>query len=195
MKLPVLGGMIHCKQYKNWDVSWETDGDYRHWCIQRPSDSPTSRLISVVLTNPGTLSGDGRELARDTTLRILRTTFEGTRYGCLILNLFDFATPKPPVLFGQWNNRDKIKSKLVYEVFPQKHVVATIFAYGDYENSSPPTIRRQVKDRISLIRDRLRALPVIESPLNRTGSPKHVMKWQIDGHIDEMNASIREWRQ
>ena len=187
---PLLNGTIYPKEYKNWDISWESDGDYRHWCIQRPLDSQTDDLIVAVMINPGSLSKDGRELPRDTTLRILRNVFDTTKYGCLVLNLFDLATPKPTKLFERWSQRDKADSELIYDVFPYDHIVATVFAYGDYENHSDPEIGRQLKDRIRVIRESLSDFPVIDSPNNTSGSPKHVMKWQIDGHIREMTTRI-----
>ncbi len=192
MNSPLLNGTIYSKKYKQWEVSWESDGDYRHWCIQRNISSSTNDLIAVVLINPGSLSKDGRELSRDTTLRILRDVFEDVEYGCLVLNLFDLATPKPQKLFEHWNQRDKATSQLIYDVFPRDRIVAAMFAYGDYENHADSKIGAQIRNRIGFVRRSLGSVSIVDTPKNKSGTPKHVMKWQIDGHKDEMKTRLRD---
>lgn len=193
MDRPFLNGTIYSRELDGWIVSWESDGDYRHWCIQRQAGCDGRDLIAVVLINPGSLSKDGRELRRDTTLRILRSTFAQARSGCLVLNLFDLATPKPPELFKRWDLRDKTKSQLIYEVFPRDRIVAAMFAYGDYENLRDRRIATEIKQRIRFVRASLQGLPLIETPTNESGSPKHVMKWQIDRHTPDMKNRVRQF--
>ena len=71
---PILEGIVHSQKLDSWLVSWESEGKYRHWCHQT-KEGFTKNLL-VVMFNPGSLSGDGKNLKRDTTLKILREVCE-----------------------------------------------------------------------------------------------------------------------
>jgi len=180
MNCPLLGGVIHCRELDGWDIRWEADGTYRHWCSQVRRDNFNGRFIAVCLFNPGSLSGDGTNLRRDTTLRILRDVFSSTAYGCIVLNLFDRATPKPSELFSTWSERDKANSRLIYDLVSNL-IVASIPAYGDYENHPDPTKAHEIRSRITVLKTWRAGFASIESPRNDNGTPMHVMRWQIKG--------------
>ena len=70
MDKPLLNGRLHRSSIDNWDVFWETNENYRHWCFQKYSDNDESALF--ILFNPGTLNNNPDKLSSDPTLRILR---------------------------------------------------------------------------------------------------------------------------
>jgi len=176
----LLNGVVHSADLDGWKIRWESDGYYRHWCSQVRPDDFNDRFIAVCLFNPGSLSGDGRNLARDTTLRVLREVFAGTSFGCVVLNLFDRATPKPDELFSVWHERDKPNSSLIYSCIPDEAIAGIILAYGDYEHHSDPALATAIKTRISALDAWRGKRPLIASPKNKSGTPKHVMRWQIE---------------
>jgi hypothetical protein len=82
------------------------------------------------MLNPGSLSGEGENLRRDTTLRVLRRLFEGTTYNPFVVNLFNLATPKPHILFENWARKDY--QTFTYQSFALHQFSAVMYAYGDY---------------------------------------------------------------
>ena len=79
--------------------------------------SETSRAYClVVMLNPGSLRGGGSGLAKDETLRTLRTAFCGIA-NCLVLNLFDAVATKPEELFDDfWDRRDRPATELIHQL-------------------------------------------------------------------------------
>lgn len=184
----ILGGKVHQARLDNWLITWEADGKYRHWCTQVREDRTTAPFAAICLFNPGSLSGDGSSLREDTTLRILREVFNGSPFGCLIINLFDRATPRPPDLFNDWNERDKAHSPLVYGRLPNPSVF--LKAYGDYENRRNPTIAHDIRTRLADFEKWSSGFRQIQTPLNKSKTPKHVMRWQIEKLKDKMKALV-----
>lgn len=168
----MLGGVVHSKEYDGWHVTWESFEGYRFWCKQaHPSNQ---KLVLVVMLNPGSLSENGDNLSRDTTLRILRELFHGTQYNPYVVNLFNLATPKPQKLFERWQDRDH--SEFSFLPLPNDHFAAVMYAYGNYENWG--RFSEDIKGRIKEIRDILFDVPEILVPTNKTGTPKHPISIQ-----------------
>ena len=94
----LMGGNIYSVLLDDWEISWESQKEYRHWCIQKKTDN--KKTLLVIMFNPGSLSGDGKNLSRDTTLRVLREVCGNAGFNQLILNLFDYANPKTAPLFS-----------------------------------------------------------------------------------------------
>ena len=158
------------KKLGEWKVSWESNGDYRLWCYQcHPSNSKDA---VVVMLNPGSLSGKGEKLTKDTTLRILRELFNQTGYNPYIINLFDLSSPKPAELFSKWSRRDH--GDFLLKDFDEARFSAVMYAYGDYENTQK-NFSRDIKERIKEFRERLNGIPSFDLPLNKSGTPKHPM--------------------
>ena len=177
-------GKCHTANVDGWNVSWETRGDYRLWCKQE-QPSNTQQAV-VVMFNPGSLSGGGEKLRRDTTLRILREIFAGTGYNPYIVNLFSLATPKPWELFDAWPNRDC--PGFGVNDLAWAECSAVLYAYGAYESENG--YAESIKDRIREIRSVLSEIPEIVVPLAKTGTPKHPMRMQIEGLKSEFQKLI-----
>jgi len=175
-------GTIYSKSLGSWSISWESSEDYRFWCLQEhPSNS---RIVAIVMLNPGSLSGAGENLNQDTTLRVLRDFFEGTSFNPYVINLFNLATPKPHVLFEKWERRDH--PSFSYQELPIARFSAVMYAYGNYENGDDyPT---QIQERIAAVRDVLHGIPEIAVPRNQSGTPKHPLTAQQQG----LNGVFRE---
>lgn len=174
----LLGGEVHQRELGHWTIRWESQGEYRHWCTQtRPGDF-NGRFIAVCLFNPGSLNGDGKELESDTTLGILRDVFSATPYGCLVVNLFDRATPDPAQLFSRWSQRDKLDSEMIYH-FVSPFVAGSIRAYGDFENHPDRVKGNDIRARVAGLELWRAQFPRIDSPTNDNGTPMHVMRWQF----------------
>ncbi|MBN1888891.1 MAG: DUF1643 domain-containing protein [Thermoflexales bacterium] len=184
---PLLGGIVYTYQLDKWKISWESDEKYRHWCLQEHSSNTDIAL--VVMFNPGSLSGDGANLRTDTTLRILREVFCDTGLNPLVVNLFDFATPKINELYQHWSQRDK--GKCVYSLLPYEKIRIVVYAYGDYENKDKHT--SDVKERIRSVRSLLAEIPEIIVASNRSGTPKHPMNWQREGIKSNAQQLVRDF--
>ncbi len=182
----MFGGEILSKEYDGWNISWETLDEYRFWCSQKHPSNTKNSL--VVMLNPGSLSGNGENLSRDTTLRILRELFLDTKYNPCVINLFNLATPKPQVLFERWQFRDH--PNFEYKKIPMGEMAAVMYAYGDYENwdkySSP------IKERISKVREYLSSIPEIIVPRNKSGTPKHPLSVQQQGLKADFRDAIMQ---
>ncbi|MCD4737484.1 MAG: hypothetical protein K8R53_15680 [Bacteroidales bacterium] len=57
--------------------------------------------------SPGSLTVDGKNLKKDTTLRIIREVFDNTGFNPFIINFFDFTHPKPKMIFKNWSKRER----------------------------------------------------------------------------------------
>ena len=176
----LLGGEVHSKRIDGWEVSWESNGDYRHWCIQRRQ--PDAPLILVVMLNPGKLSGDGRELASDSTLRVLRNVFAGTVFNHIVINLFDLAASKKESLLAQWSRRDP--PELVFHKLTSINFSGIIFAYGDIEKRE--IVGPVATNRIKKVKFIFERHPIIRTPLNKSGCPAHPLNWQRRSLIPEV---------
>lgn len=149
----ILGGTVYSRVIDGWIVYWESQGDYRRWCLQEhPSNS--AKLL-VVMFNPSSISGDGANLRRDTTLRILREVCEGSGLNPFVLNLFDPAAPSPKAFFRNWNERDG--NKLIYDHVAHLGLKAILFAYGSNENKVDQ--EKDISNRIQLVRTQFKNLP------------------------------------
>lgn len=165
-----------------WHVSWESCGHYRHWCIQERPD--LSDRMLVVMKNPGSLSGDGANLRRDTTLRILRIVGDQVGLSQLIINLFDYAAPKLQDLHDNWQVRDGIG--LVYRRLDVSQCRSILFAYGDLD----PDHYSDYAERVSLVRRTFGSLPEIHIPTTKAGNPVHPMNWQRNKLMSQVVAAI-----
>ena len=168
----MFGGTTYSKDIDGWVVSWESLDCYRFWCKQE--HPANSKVAAVVMLNPGNLSGDGKNLSRDTTLRVLRKIFEGTSYNPFVINLFNLATPKSREFFEAWNNRDHLAFN--YSTLPIQEFTFVMYAYGDYENRKDYPL--EIKERISEIRGFMNSVPEISVPRNKSGTPKHPLSVQ-----------------
>ena len=169
---PVLNGKVYSHELDGWLVSWESESEYRHWCHQT-NDGSTENLL-VVMFNPGSLSGDGKNLRKDTTLRILREVCRPAGFNPFIVNLFDYASPSPGELFSNWEKRDG--GGLIYPSLGGVKFSAFIMAYGDYENRGERD--NEIKERIALVKSIFSGVRETILPKNSSGTPKHPMTWQ-----------------
>jgi hypothetical protein len=180
----MYNGTVYSKPLDSWLISWESCEDYRFWCLQEhPSNY---RIAAVVMLNPGSLSGTGENLNRDTTLRILRHCFEGTSYNPFVINLFNLATTDPDIMFKRWEQRDY--PAFSYQDLPIARFSSVMYAYGDYENGNK--YPEQIKERIATVRDALRGIPEIEVTKNPSGSPTHPRRAQLRGLRDVFRERI-----
>ncbi len=184
----IFGGTLYpAREYEGWQIAWESHGAHRLWCHQFRAEP--KHLVCVVMFNPGSLSGDGAGLAKDDTLRIIRSAMPDTA-AALVLNLFTLATPKPTVLFDQWSKRDCSAFKLAPLL--ANRIDAVVFAYGD-GGQDRNECRETVRTRIVEIRAAFRSTPVAELPevlTSKLGNPKHPKHWKIKELIPTVKAAI-----
>lgn len=135
------------------------------------------------MKNPGSLSGDGANLRRDTTLRILRIVGEAVGLDQTIINLFDYAADD---LHANWKRRDS--SRLVYGRLKTACYRAILFAHGDFDRQR----RADYTKRVTLVRQTFSPLPTIVIPLTIAGNPVHPMNWQRNGLMPDVIAAIKE---
>ena len=184
---PVLGGTVFSHAIDGWEVSWESAGDYRHWCIQEMAKH--SDQVVIVMKNPGSLSGNGANLRRDATLRILRTVGDAVGINWLVVNLFDYATPQPQQMHDNWDQRDG--KALVYRRLDTENCRFVIYAYGDlhadhYEDYSA---------RVKHVRESFAALNEIPIPTTKAGNPVHPMNWQRNKLMNQVITAIDDHMQ
>lgn len=182
----LLAGECYFHELNDWQISWESDGNYRHWCHQAKEGFKKNLL--VVMFNPGSLSHDGANLRKDTTLRILREVCEPAKLNPFIVNLFDFANPSANMLFANWEKRDG--TSLIFNKLETIKFSAYISAYGDYENSCE--YDTEIKNRIALVKSNLLGIREIILPLNKSGTPKHPMTWQRQKLKSEISQLLIE---
>ncbi|MBQ4830606.1 DUF1643 domain-containing protein [Alteromonas sp. MMG017] len=168
----INGGQVFNHELDGWSVFWESGSNYRHWCHQ--IKNPKWDSLLVVMFNPGSLSGDGANLSKDTTLRILREVCGAANLNPYVINLFDYASASPQKLFDNWEQRDS--NSIVFGKLPLSIFQSYILAYGDYENWGQRDT--EIKDRQALVLSYLESLNEILLPKNNSGSPKHPMIWQ-----------------
>lgn len=194
----MFGGQLYRLPIEGWHVSWESVGAHRLWCYQ--SRGNDTHLVCVVMFNPGSLSGDGKGLAKDDTLRIIRSAMpDGT--AVLVLNLFTLATPKPPELFLRWDER--ISTEFEITPFQSLPIDALVYAFGDLGQSGKQN--RQfgdaVRERIAEITEAMRTVPRLELPailVSQARNPKHPKHWKLHKQIgvvkDLLDAHIHAER-
>lgn len=128
--------------------------------------------------NSGSLSGNGANLKKDTTLRILRDVCRKAKVNSFIINLFDYASSSTKTLFDNWGNKDS--ATLIFDKLnniPNIPLKAYIRAYGDYENHGIQDT--DIKDRADFIKHQIYYfLKEINLPKNKSGTPKHPIVWQ-----------------
>lgn len=137
--------------------------------------------------NLGSLSGDGSNLSKDTTLRILREVCGAAKLNPYILNLFDYASPSPDELFSNWCQKDA--TQLVFDRVPLSIFNSYTLAYGDYENLGQRD--SEIKNRQDLVHHHLKQLSEIVLPKNNSGTPKHPMVWQRQKIKSDISALLR----
>lgn len=183
----MFNGQICSSKYDGWIITWESLEGYRFWCRQEhPSHTKT---VAVVMFNPGSLSGIGENLPKDTTLRVLRDIFYGTSYNPFIINLFNLAAPNTKDLFNRWEQRDH--PNFNYSGLPLQDFSAVLYAYGDYESNRKYS--DEIRDRIEEVRGIFANASEIIIPtklMNHTGTPKHPLSIQIQGLKDEYRQVI-----
>jgi len=189
----LLNGNFKSKEIDNWSVSWETYGNYRHWCRQYKTINLSDKDILIIMFNPGSLTGNGERLGSDTTLRILRTVFENLQYNCLVTNLFDYSTTKPADLISEkWQEIDREGIPLIYERLNYDKIVAYMFAYGNYETWEGVE-RNCITKRVKLIKNFLTGIPEIKYIENKDSlTPKHPYTWQTEKLIPTVQNNILE---
>lgn len=180
----INNGQVYEQSVDGWDVSWESNGIYRHWCHQIKNNEWDNLL--VVMFNPGSLSGSGSNLRKDTTLRILRNVCAPARLNPYIVNLFDYASPSTNSLFNNWHIRDS--DSLIFDKLELSKFRAFVMAYGNYENRSDHG--QDIRVRVELIRVALGGLQEIILPKNSEGTPKHPMRWQREKTIPKMASLL-----
>jgi hypothetical protein len=177
-----MGGTVYRHHLDGWDVSWESSGRYRHWCLQTRQGH--SLRVVVVMKNPGSLSGDGANLRRDTTLRILRNVGDAARIDWLVVNLFDYAAPNPAELHDNWSERDAQSL-----VFGQLNLPAdrfVIFAHGDFNSNH----MSDYQERLAFVRHALASLREISTPVTKAGNGVHPINWQRMRLMPQVVAGI-----
>lgn len=178
---------VHYASIDGWSVSWSESSGHRFWCLQ---EQPLVReRCAVIGLNPGSLSGDGGRLARDTTLRVLRRCFSGTRFNPIVFNLFSLAVPKVHELYARWDDRD-LDGFLLQDA--PVEVSAVLYAYGDYENHA--IYGNAVKSRIQEVRRQFSEIPEVVVPTNNNGTPKHAMRYQIENLVPVVRSALLECR-
>jgi hypothetical protein len=189
--IPQFGGSLHEGTVNGWRVTWEAKGAHRLWCYQ--SNGAASRVVCVVAFNPGSLSGVGENLPRDTTLRNIRDAMpSGT--GTLVLNLFTLATTAPPKLFANWTNRDCRGFDVGQLASAPCHAV--MFAYGDIGQCREygPKYGELVKERIAIVRRALAGWPEIAIPTTgKLKNPAHPMNWRRQFQMDGVVEAVNRW--
>lgn len=183
MKPALLGGKVFEHAIDGWLVTWESRGPYRHWALLQRSEFDSE--ILVVMKNPGSLRGDGSNLRRDTSLRILRKLGDAVSANMMVANLFDFADPKPEVLRANWKRRDG--TKLVYPHLAKRSYEGILFAHGD-------PVKLPLADyveRIAHVRSVFKRVPEITGPKTKAGYPAHTLNWQRHKLIPKVIAATQ----
>ncbi len=181
----LLNGNVYNHNIDGWSVTWESNLGFRHWCYQM-KDLAWENLM-VVMFNPGSLSGDGSNLSKDTTLRILREVCKEANLNPFVINLFDYSSPSPQVLFDNWKDRDP--EDLVFNKLSLSEFRWLIYAYGDYENWGQQD--GEIKERQYFVKEVLGSIPEIDLPKNKSGTPKHPIIWQRQKIKDEIACILR----
>lgn len=189
----LFGGVRYAKEIRGWRVAWESHGKHRLWCHQ--TCGVPAHLVCVVMFNPGSLRGDGASLARDATLRIIRSALPD-RAAALVLNLFTLAAPKPDDFFKGWAERDYARFALA--PFRSMPIDAVVYAYGDVGQDSKRNrdfdCRTQVRARITEVKEALSTFRTVQTPkalITASKNPMHPSQWQRRKQIPTMRNAIR----
>ena len=182
----IMEGLLYQTDLAGWRIAWESKGIYRHWCFQQYDVSWQN--ILVVMLNPGSLSGNGENLAKDTTLSILRKVCGCAKVNPFIINLFDYSDAKPPNLYANWEKRDG--EFLIINKLELSYFAGVVYAYGDCAKSG--VCKPDIQERIRLFRIKLESLKSIPLPLNNSGNPKHPMNWQRQKLIEVVQGILIE---
>lgn len=183
MNSELLGGKVFEHSIDGWLVTWESRGPYRHWAsLRRPE---FDREILVVMKNPGSLSGNGSNLRRDSTLRVLRKFGDAVRTNLMVANLFDFADPKLDGLHANWKRRDA--ARLIYPHLAKRNYRGILYAHGDPE----PMFRTDYVERIAHVRAVFKGIPEIAGPKTKAGNPVHTLNWQRQNLIPKVIAATQ----
>jgi hypothetical protein len=171
MDKPLLNGRLHRSSIDNWDVFWETNENYRHWCFQKYSDNDETALF--ILFNPGTLKNNPDKLSSDPTLRILREVCYKSGINPFVINLFDYCTPSYIELNQNWDKRDY--KFLVFEKLLSLKFIFSIYAYGliDLKDKN----YYEIISRINLIKDTFKNIPQLDFDNSKTTHPR---RWEIE---------------
>ena len=180
---PLLGGNVYEHELDGWSIRWESQSNYRHWCVQ--AHPMFERQVVVVMKNPGSLKGDGSNLKRDTTLRVLRRVGERVKCSWYVVNLFDFASTSSNDLYKCWKRRDG--AGLVYRKIHIRRFCGILFAHGD----APAEVHREYEERIALVRKIFKKFPEIRIPATKAGNPVHPLNWQRNRLIEPVVKLIR----
>jgi Protein of unknown function (DUF1643) len=187
----LFGGDFYTQALGDWQVSWESLGLHRLWCHQTRENA--RHTVCVVMFNPGSLSGDGKDLAKDTTLRFIRNAMPDTA-ATLVLNLFTRATPDPVDLLSNWSERDCEKFDIT--AFQSKKIDALIYAYGDIgqNESKNHRFKSLIQDRIRKVKEVLGKFPQLTLPeiliTKKLGNPKHPKHWNILQQIEVVKGEL-----
>lgn len=137
------------------------------------------------MENPGSLSGNGANLKRDSTLRILRTLGDAVSTNVMVTILFDCANPKFDGLHANWKRRDG--TKLVFHHLAKRNYEDILYAHGDPE-------RMNLDDYVELIahvRSVFKGVPEITCPRTKAGHPVHTLNWQRQNLIPNVIAATQ----
>lgn len=187
----MFGGTYCTQTLGEWQISWESVGLHRLWCHQTRRDA--KHTVCVVMFNPGSLSGDGKHLTKDTTLRFIRNAMPDTA-AALILNLFTRATPDPSDLIANWHERDCDGFDIT--VFRSKPIDALVYAYGDIGQAGTKNLllKSAIRRRIDEIEEVLENIPQLQLPeiliTQKHGNPMHPKPWNLKRQIEIVKAGL-----
>ncbi len=185
---PLFDGEVFSKEIDGWTVTWESSGDYRHWCEQR--QSPLTSPILLVLFNPGALNKNGERLHADLTLKNIRAAFDKTLYHPFIVNLFDRAAKNADELFKIWNQRDS--KELIFPKLKDACFSGVGYCYG--KKASHPVHGYDIRKKIKYIQNTLSNLKEMDFPKDKDGIPLHPYRWGIVKVIPTINNLLRSYR-
>lgn len=187
----MFGGTYYTRTLGEWQISWESAGLHRLWCHQTRRDA--KHTVCVVMFNPGSLSGDGKNLTKDATLRFIRNAMPDTA-AALILNLFTRATPDPSELIANWHERDCGAFDIT--VFRSKPIDALVYAYGDIGQAGTRSRLRksEIRQRIGEIEEVLENITQLQLPeilmTQKLGNPVHPKQWNLKQQIEVVKDGL-----
>lgn len=167
---PLLNGTLLKKSIDNWDIIWETNENYRHWCLQKHPENDKTALL--ILFNPGSLNSNPDSLNKDTTLRVLREVFHKTGFNTFVINLFDYCIPDYRELKKNWKRRDY--KSLVYEKLITYDFIFSMYAYGSINKND--IVYNDLISRINLVKNTFKHLSQFKYDGLKT---THPLSWQL----------------
>jgi Protein of unknown function (DUF1643) len=186
----LFGGEYYSGSIEGWQVAWESVDSHRLWCHQ--TREKARHLVCVVMFNPGSLSGDGSNLSRDDTLRIVRSAMPDA-CSVLVVNLFTLAAPNPSDLFDQWDSRQS--SAFDITRFQSEKIDLVVYAYGDIGQTgkTKQLYGKHIRQRVQEIADAFKGIPILELPqalISGAKNPKHPKHWKLGKHIPTIKSTI-----